>query len=337
MKAVIIGAGRMGIRHIQVARTAGLDLVGVCDARPDALQQASVAGIDASRQFADAGVMINKVMPEVVIVATTAPSHEPLVNVAAERSAKYILCEKPMATSIAACDRMIETCKRHGCHLAVNHQMRFMEQYTQPRQMLESDEFGGLASITVIAGNFGISMNGSHYLEMLRFMAGSPPIEVSAWFSDAAVANPRGPQFEDRAGSVRAVTQNGVRFYMDAGDDQGHGVRVVYAAKHGQIAIDELIGEVTVSVRKAEHRSMPTTRYGMPWDDRRLTIAPADAVAPSVAVLRALLERKNFPTGEDGRLAVMGLVAAHLSDENGHVPIRLNDRAVDRDRVFPWA
>jgi predicted dehydrogenase len=337
MKAVIIGAGRMGLRHIQVARAAGLEVCGVCDARPEALQQAAAAGIDASRQFGDARAMLDKCDAEVVIVATTAPSHEPLTCVAAEKGAKYILCEKPMATSIAGCSRMIDACRRAGARLAVNHQMRFMEQYTKPKALLQSEDFGGLASVAVIAGNFGLAMNGSHYLEMFRYMTGEAPSRINAWFSTAVVPNPRGPQFEDRAGSIRAVTPSGKRFYMEAGDDQGHGVRVVFAARHGQIAVDELIGEVTLSYREAAHRSLPTTRYGMPWIDSRFSIAPADAVMPSVAVLKALIEGNDYPSGEDARNAVSALVAAYVSAEHGGQSVSVSDAGSNMDRTFPWA
>ena len=37
MKAAVIGAGRMGRRHVQVVQELGLDLVGVADANPEAL------------------------------------------------------------------------------------------------------------------------------------------------------------------------------------------------------------------------------------------------------------------------------------------------------------
>ena len=56
--------------------------------------------------------------------------------------------------------------------LAVNHQMRFMEQYLTPKAIIEGDAFGGLTSVTVVGGNFGLSMNALHYFEMFRFMTG---------------------------------------------------------------------------------------------------------------------------------------------------------------------
>jgi predicted dehydrogenase len=179
-------------------------------------------------------------------------------------------------------------------------------------------------------------MNGTHYFEMFRYLTDEAPAEVTAWFSPEKVPNPRGPQFEDRAGSVRVTTARGKRLYLEASADQGHGVKVVYAGPFGHLVVDELTGSQHSAVREAAHRAQPTTRYGMPWVDQAQKIAPADAVAPTRAVLEALLGEGDFPTGEHGRLAVATLVAAYLSHEQGHAVVKVDDR-LPRDREFPWA
>ncbi len=254
----------------------------------------------------------------------------------ARAGARFVLCEKPMATSLRDCDRMIEACGSRGTRLAVNHQMRFMPQYTEPKRIVESPAFGGLSSVTVVAGNLGLAMNGTHYFEMFRYMTGEPPAWATAWFDPHPVPSPRGPSFEDRAGTVRLTTDSGHRFYLDASADQGNGVVVVYAGPFGQLIVDELAGSLEWLVRAPEHRGLPTTRYGMPSARHSSNVAPADSVAPTRAVLEALLTDGDVPSGEDGRLAVATLVAAYASDEAGHVSIPI-DAALPLERKFPWA
>jgi len=337
IRAAIIGAGRMGRRHIQVIRDLGLNLVGICDLNPDALSLATEEhGIKIDLHFTDAHHLLRKTVPECVIIATTAPTHCEYTCLAAESGAKYVLCEKPMAVSLAECDKMLEVCARHGTKLAVNHQMRFMEQYTEPKRIIESDAFGGLCSITVVGGNFGMAMNGTHYFEMFRYMTDEAPAEVSAWFSPGKVPNPRGPQFEDRAGVVRLISASGKRFYMDIGADQGHGVHVIYAGPYGQLMVDELSGNVKLVTRDEKYRNLPSTRYGMSEIEKIFKIKPADAIEPSRSVLNALLNKTNFPSGEDGRMAVSVLVGAYVSNENGHRPVRIDEESLPRDRFFPW-
>lgn len=338
IKAAVIGVGRMGRCHVQVIKDMGMSLVGVCDQASESLETCQTKfQLSSSQLFSDAADLLKTTSPDCVIIATTSPTHCEYTCLAAEHGAKNILCEKPMAVSLEQCDRMIETCKKNNATLAINHQMRFMEQYTGPKQMLQSESYGGLSSITVVAGNFGLAMNGTHYFEMLRFMTDEEPFEVTAWFSQERVSNPRGAHFEDRAGSVRVTTRSGKRFYLEVSADQGHGVNTFYAGRNGQIFIDELHGNMQACVRKAEDRGLPTTRYGTPSDMLEKNIQPADAVSPTKSVLESLIRNNNYPSGDDGRLAVATLVAAYCSEEQGHIPIIVDDSALPLKRVFNWA
>ena len=114
-------------------------------------------------------------------------------------------------------------------------------------------------------------------------------------------------------------------------------MRVTYAARYGLIDVDELEGSVKAVSRKAEYRDLPLTRYAMPSDSDIFQIPAVDALAPSQAVLKALLERGNAPTGSDGRLVVQLLVAAYTSAEHGGESISLDDPRIQIDRIFPWA
>lgn len=336
MKAAVIGVGRMGRRHVKVAQSLGLEIAGVCDVSEDSLAAAAAeASLPKVALYRDVGALLSGARPDVVIVATTGPTHAEYTIRAAESGAQFVLCEKPMATSLADCDRMIATCARRGTALAVNHPMRFMPQYVEAKKLLESEELGGLRSMTAICGNFGLAMNGTHYLEAFRFLTGERPAEIACWMSAERVPNPRGAEFEDRAGTLRVSTASGHRFLLEAAADQGHGLLVVYATPRGRLVNDQLAGSFQLTARKAEHRSAPTTRYDMSSEDRLIPVTPTDAFAPTRAVLSALLERKGAPSGEEGRLAVSTLVAGYVSHERGGLPVRLEDAPTDR--AFPWA
>jgi myo-inositol 2-dehydrogenase / D-chiro-inositol 1-dehydrogenase len=327
----------MGRRYLQVFRDLGLDLVGICDQSSDSLALASSEWELPSELLAhDAAPLLEKTQPQVVIVATTAPSHCAYTCLAAEAGAKYILTEKPMAVSLAECDRMLATCKMRGAELAINLSARYLKAYSEPKCVVESEAFGGLTSVSIIAGNLGIAMNGSHFFEMFRYLTDEAPVEVTAWFSEERTPNPRGPQFEDRAGSVRLTTASGKRLYLEAGADQGHGVLTVYAGRFGQMTVD-FQGTMRIAVRDGAYRHLPTTNYAMPEVSSTQITEDPDVIAPTRATLRALLNGEGPPSGAEGRLALAVLLAAYLSDENGHVPIRLQDVEQYKDRVFPWA
>ncbi len=337
MKFCAIGLGRMGRRHLQVARNLGFAIAGVYDPLPESVDLAiEEHGLPDAVIFDSAQRMLETVRPDALVVASTAPRHSEYVCVAAEVGVRYVLCEKPMAVSVAECDRMIAACAASGTFLAVNHQMQFMEQYTLVKNLAASPNFGGLRSVTVAASNFGLAMNGAHYFEMFRYLTGEEIETVSFWADADKVPNPRGHQYEDRSGQLRAVSASGVRLYMEIGGDQGHGIHVVYGCRHGQIFVDELAGLVRTIHRKAEYRELPTTRYGMPAEEVSWQIAPADVIAPTEAVWRAILAGAPYPDGACGRHAVQALVAANVSGELGGQAVSLGDKAL-HDRIFPWA
>ncbi len=338
MKVAVIGLGRMGRRHVQVVRELGMEIVGLCDQSPESLAAVcKELELDQSLCFTDGVALLRTVTPEAAVIATTAPSHCELVCMAAGHGVRRILCEKPLAVSIEQAERMIEVCAREGAALAVNHQMRFMPQYMQARAAIESQELGGLTGILVAGSNFGVAMNGSHYFEMFRYVTGTPVRSVQAWFDDERVPNPRGPQFEDRAGQLRVISDNGVPMYIDCSARSGHGLQVVYICRLGQIFIDELSGFMRIVRRADPYRDLPTTRYGMPAVESIEHIQPADIVAPTKAVWDAMLAGRPFPDGQTGRHALLCLCAAHTSDDCANVSIAIDDPRIDRSRRYPWA
>jgi len=337
--AVLVGAGRMGRAHATALRQAGVPLAAVCDVRAEARetigQEFEVA---TTRRFADADAMLDTVgRPDLVVIATTADTHCALTCQAARAGAKAILCEKPMAGSLAECDAMLAACEATGTRLAINHQMRFMDQYQVVRKELEPGPLGRLGSMNVVGGAFGLAMNGSHYVEAFHYLTGSWPVRAVGLFTGEPIPNPRGPAFFDQGGDFRFVAGNGQRLSLSIGHDQGHGMTVTYAAERGHMFVDELQGEAIVTTRKPEHRDAPATRYGMPWDRRTVTFPQADNVGPTRAVLEALLAGENFPDGQAGRAVVAAVAACYISAERDGAPVALDEVEGAAERRFPWA
>lgn len=337
MKCAIIGLGRMGRRHIHVVHNLGFEVVGIYDLFEGAVDETlKEFPILAGKVFSSAEALLEQSGAQLLIVATTAPSHAELVCRAAQSGFRYILCEKPLAVSLAEADAMLAICAQHGVQLAVNHQMQFMEQYTKIREMIGSGEFGPLRSITVHASNFGLAMNAVHYFEMFRYVTGETLASVQCWIDSEKVPNPRGAQYSDYSGQLRGLSVSGVRFNLEAGGDLGHGIQVIYGCRNGQIMVDELAGSVRAIRRKADFAELPTTRYGMPVDVESFSIAPADVLEPTASVLRAMLAGQPFPDGDIGRHALAVLVAAYVSGEANAVLTPVDD-SLPKQKTFSWA
>jgi predicted dehydrogenase len=338
MNAAIIGLGRMGLRHLTVLQQLGMKIIAAADIQETAIALAEQhLGTPIPMHFTSAEALIAEAEFDALVVATTAPFHLGPVVAAAGRRTRFILCEKPFATSIADGEDMIAACAANGTVLGVNHQMRFMEQYRIVRELIASEELGPLASVVVSGSNFGLAMNASHYFEAFRFLTGEPVSQISGWLEADKLANPRGHQFSDASGRLLALNRQGQSMSIDFSAKAGWGLRVCYICRNGQIQIDELSGEMEIWSRDAEYRGLPTSRYAMPVTYRRESIQPADSIAPTRAVWEAMLTASEYPSGEDGQHSLKCLVATHLSHEANGKRIDINDIDYARARQFAWA
>lgn len=78
---------------------------------------------------------------EWVYLATPHQLHAAHVELAAA-SGKHVLVEKPMALSLADCDRMMAACARAGTHLMVGHSHSFNAPVRQARQLIADGRYG---------------------------------------------------------------------------------------------------------------------------------------------------------------------------------------------------
>ena len=335
--AAVVGLGRMGLRHLQVLCELGMKISGLSDINRASAIAAGQSYAPEAAIYENAADMLQDRMPEAVVIATTADSHKDLVLAAVGNGAKWILCEKPMAVSLEEANSMTAACAEAGVKLAINHQMRFMPNYFRIKELIGTEGLGALASIVVSGSNFGLAMNASHFFEVFRYITDENATVVFADFEDDIVANPRGPQFEDRSGRLIAKNSNGQAIYIDFSVNAGWGLSVAYICRYGQIHVDELGGEVRVYERQPEYRDLPTTRYGMPHMTRIDHIPPTDATAPTRALWDAMLNDRDFPGASEGRHALECIIAAHLSHEQGGKWVSLASLGRRANQKFNWA
>jgi len=339
MNAVVIGLGPMGRRHIQVVKDLGLNIVGLCDKSEDAIKKVLETN-DFQTQifFKDGKEMFEKTKPEVVIIATNSDSHYFLTKVSVENGAKYILCEKPMANSVEDANNMVQICAESGVLLGVNHQQRYMECYHQLKEILYSDKIQGLETFSVIGANFGIAMNGSHYLELAKIFFSEPFEKVSAFIQDNPVINPRGEKFKDPGGVIFCFTKKGRKFIMSAGVKEGCGISMILSGKYGNIIYNPLSGKTVFSYRKEEDREQPLTRYGLPSIIEKFDMRQDDIILSTKKVLEALLNKgEEIKTlTKDSVEVIKVLAASYVSSENDGILIDLKKEELFSDRKFPW-
>jgi myo-inositol 2-dehydrogenase / D-chiro-inositol 1-dehydrogenase len=188
----VIGLGRIGTHHVETLL--GLDgvSVSVTDANPRRVQQVAkalnVRPAATPEELLDGGM-------DAVVIATSTPSHAPLLQLAAA-SAVAAFCEKPVALDLATLDRVREAVDRAGIVVQVGFQRRFDPGYREAHDAVAT---GGVGKILVmraathdpvpppaeyIAASGGIFCDlHIHDFDAIRFVSGE---EVTQVYADGA-------------------------------------------------------------------------------------------------------------------------------------------------------
>ena len=161
------------------------DVVGVCDIRPEALSDFKELWGDIwpdVRCYTDYRELLEREQPDIVSVVTPDHLHADITIEAARGSARAVLCEKPIATTLADADRMIEVTAREGVLLSVEHTRRWSHEFHLVRQLIRSGSLGSLHNI--VANLYGpramLFRNGTHMVDTICFFAESDPEWLTA-------------------------------------------------------------------------------------------------------------------------------------------------------------
>ena len=140
IKTGLIGCGKVG--HLHASALVSLprsEFVAVCDR--DAGRVQAFARQYGVKAYTDIAVMIADSGVEMVNVCTPHPIHAaPAVE--AMRAGAHVLVEKPLASSLADCDAMINTAQKAGILLGTMSQRRFYEPVLRIRQAIAAGKIG---------------------------------------------------------------------------------------------------------------------------------------------------------------------------------------------------
>jgi len=185
----IVGSGYMGRTHAEcITKHVGrARLVAVAGGRR-APGLARDYGVDCEPSYE---ALLHRPDVEAVLIATPHADHCGQV-IAAAASGKHVLVEKPMATSVADCTRMIEACEAAGVHLEVIQTQRFRGAMWRTRKLIADGEIGAVRMLQGRSLFTGYVVDASpwageeahggafldtgvHFFDLMRFLTGEDP------------------------------------------------------------------------------------------------------------------------------------------------------------------
>jgi Predicted dehydrogenases and related proteins len=145
VKIGIIGCGKIAqLRHIpEFADNPNATVYGFFDANQDrcreiAAQYGGVAYESVEAMLADENI-------DAVSVITPNFTHAS-ISIAALKQGKHVLCEKPMAVTLADCEEMAQVSEEMGKKLMIAHNQRFNSSHVLAKQLLEQGAIGEVIS-----------------------------------------------------------------------------------------------------------------------------------------------------------------------------------------------
>ncbi len=148
LRALIVGGGTMARTHAQVYGTLdGARIVGVVD--PDARGRKLAAELRVSYEES-LGEVDWTAFDVVHVCAPTAWHRELVVEIAKHH--KHILCEKPIARTLADAEAMIAACEQGGVRLMIGHCVRYFPEYVRAKELVDAGRIGRVAVARLFRG-----------------------------------------------------------------------------------------------------------------------------------------------------------------------------------------
>lgn len=196
----IVGLGSYATRQI-MPNFAGCDharLAALVSGTPAKLDQYGADyGIPRTHRYSYADFDRIRDNPDIDVVYVVLPnSLHAEYSIRAAQAGKHVMCEKPMAVSVAECEAMITACRKAGTKLMIGYRSRF-EPYN--RLAIDLARAGHVGRTQIITADHGFPIRpdqwrldrplsgggsmmdiGIYSLNAARYLSGEEPVEVSA-------------------------------------------------------------------------------------------------------------------------------------------------------------
>jgi predicted dehydrogenase len=151
IKAAIVGAGLIaGKKHIPafLRHKNKVELVALCDLNQEGARKLA-AQFNVPGVYADIGEMIEKEKPDLVDICTPPQTHVKLAIEAMDRGC-HVLIEKPMALTVAECDKIVKASQRNGVKVCVGHSDLFYYPFMEARKLVEEGAIGQFRGMRIM-------------------------------------------------------------------------------------------------------------------------------------------------------------------------------------------
>lgn len=199
LRVGMIGYAFMGAAHSQAWRTVGrvfdlpfeVEMTALCGRTGPAVQE-SAARLGWASGETDWRAVVERPDIDVIDICTPGDSHAPIA-IAALDAGKHVLCEKPLANSVAEAEEMAEAAERAAGRSMVGYNYRRVPALALARQLVEGGRLGAIRHVRAqylqdwlgdpqfpltwrlrreIAGSGALGDLGAHIVDLAQYLTG---------------------------------------------------------------------------------------------------------------------------------------------------------------------
>lgn len=196
---VVIGCGRMGLAHSRrLAEEDRSSIVAFFDPDRSAAERLRDSFAPEAAVFSTLDELLASTDADAAVIATPTTAHCEQIHAVADRG-WHVLSEKPLADTRERITELIALAEAHDAHFMLGYQRRFWAVYRRLREEIQSGSHGPITAVTSVnserwqqtiadtwrddpsansAGFLGDA--GSHKIDILFFVTGLRPVDVSA-------------------------------------------------------------------------------------------------------------------------------------------------------------
>ena len=150
----ILGCGKIAqVRHIpEYADNPEAELKGFFDLSLERAQE--MAKKYGGKAYATAEELLADPEIDAVSVCVANNAHAGL-SIQALQAGKHVLCEKPMAVTLADCEKMVEAARKAGKFLMIGHNQRLAKAHVKAKELLDAGLIGRVITFRTTFGHGG--------------------------------------------------------------------------------------------------------------------------------------------------------------------------------------
>jgi glucose-fructose oxidoreductase len=133
--------------------------------------ETSIYGYDTMARMADNPAI------DIVYVVTPNGLHAEH-SIAAARAGKHVICEKPMANTVAECDAIMAACTKAGVRLGIGYRLHYDPFHEELRRLVRTQEFGPFLKMS---GGFGFTMTRPQWRAQKQLAGGGPLMDLGVY------------------------------------------------------------------------------------------------------------------------------------------------------------